>query len=143
MGWTHYWQRPTELPEVEFAHAAQDCSKMIDAIGLPLAGFDGSGEPIISDERIVFNGGPSAACEPFEIARVEFDRRGRGLVGGFCKTEGLPYDLCVQAVLLILKHYLGDLINVTSDGADEDWEEARSRAHDVLGYGDNFKLGEK
>ena len=142
MGWTHSWQRPTELPEEEFARAAKDCRKIMATLDVPLGGFTGEGEPTFSAERIIFNGVGKTGCEPFEIARVEFDRKGRELVLSFCKTEQAPYDICVQIALIVLKHHLGDRIVVSSDGKDKNWEEARKICQEGLGYGMDFELEE-
>jgi hypothetical protein len=122
MGWTHYWKRSTELPPEKFAAAVRDCRKLLPALGIPLAGIDGNGIPHLADDGIAFNGVPS--CERFEIHQTEFDRRGRAVMWGFCKTEKLPYDLCVQAALIVLKHHLGDAIVVNSDGTENDWSAA-------------------
>ena len=140
MGWTHSWRRPVELPAKEFHAAVSDVAEAVEALGLELAGFEGTGKPVFDEEHIVFNGTQGQQCEPFEIARVEFDRRGRREVRGFCKTEHLPYDLAVQAALVVLKQHLGALITVGSDGKDEDWAAARAAVHRVLGYGLEFRL---
>lgn len=140
MGWTHHWSRPTELPAELFAAAVRDWQRIQGATTVPLAGFDGTGEPQVDEEHIVFNGAAPQCCEPFEIARVEFDRRGDPAVMSFCKTESMPYDVCVQAALIVLKHHLGDLITVTSDGNDDDWHSGRQLVCDALGYGDSFRL---
>ena len=140
MGWTHNWRRPTELPEGPFARAVSDCEKALGSMEVPLGGFDGNGRPIFDDDHIVFNGGAGQNCEPFEISRVEFDRRGRAEVRSFCKTEHLPYDLCVRAALIILKHGLGDRIVVGSDGSDDDWSNAKDAVEKALGYGQEFCL---
>lgn len=140
MGWTHSWRRPTELPADRFAAAAADWRRVQDKVCVAIAGFDGTGEPQVDDEHIVFNGEAPHCCEPFEVARIEFDRRGCHTVASFCKTEHQPYDICVQAALIILKHHLGDAINVTSDGEDEDWQTGRRAVQDVLGYGGDFRL---
>ena len=140
MGWTHSWQRPTELPAKRFAAAVEDCRKILPALGVPMAGFDGTGEPILTDEQIVFNGQAGSQCAPFEIAVVEFDRRGRETVWSFCKTEHAPYDICVQTALVVLKHHLVDGITVTSDGRDDDWSKARQACQEKLGYGEGFVL---
>jgi len=140
MGWTHNWQRETELPKDRFARAVRDCQKVLKHIAVPLGGFDGSGEPVFNDDVIVFNGANGGACEPFEFHQTEFDRRGRKVIWSFCKTEHSSYDRCVQAALIVLKHHLGDLIKVGSDGTDEDWSEARKACQTCLGYGDDFRL---
>jgi len=131
------------LPKEQFAEAVADCAKALQTTNIPLGGFDGSGNPVFSEEHIVFNGAKGSGCEPFEIARVEFDRRGRDKVLAFCKTEKTPYDICVQVSLVIFKHHLGDAIGVSSDGTDENWQEAKNICQECLGYGMNFKLEDK
>jgi len=140
MGWTHSWQRPTELPKEEFTRAAEDCQKILATLNVPLGGFTGDGEPIFTVESIVFNGAGGSGCEPFEIARVEFDRKGRDSIFSFCKTEQAPYDICVQIALVILKHHLGDAITIGSDADDSAWETARTICQEVLGYGGDLRL---
>jgi predicted transcriptional regulator len=140
MGWTHYWQRKTELPIEAFARAAEDCAKVMELINVPLGGLDGKGKPIFEKDHIVFNGASRTGCEPFEVARIEFDRRGRRIVLSACKTERAPYDICVQVALIAFKHHLDDTIAVSSDGGNDDWEEARRICQEGLGYGINFEL---
>jgi len=140
MGWTHNWQRPTELPEEEFARAAEDCQKILVTLDVPLGGFTGNGAPVFSANSIIFNGTGGSGCEPFEIARVEFDRKGLELIFSFCKTEQAPYDICVQIALVVLKHHLGDAITIDSDADDNDWRQARRQCQKSLGYGKDFRL---
>lgn len=42
----------------------------------------------------------------------------------FCKTARKPYDIMVQAVLIIAKYYFESNISIGSDGDMEDWREA-------------------
>ena len=42
----------------------------------------------------------------------------------FCKTARKPYDIMVQAVLVIAKYYFESNISIGSDGDMEDWREA-------------------
>jgi len=140
MGLTHHWRRPTELPGEAFRAAAGDVRQLLAGDETELAGFDGTGDPILSGERIVFNGTRPRACEPFEMAVVEFDRRGRPEVSGFCKTGHLPYDLYVRAVLIVLAHHLPEDLEVTSDEAGEQWQPARDLVRERLGYGGDFSL---
>ena len=143
MGWTHNWRRTTELSQADFARAVEDIRKVLEATGVALGGFDGTGNPLLSEDTIVFNGAKGASCEPFEIHQTEFDRRGRNTFLTFCKTEHAPYDICVQVTLIALKHYLGDNITVASDGTDEDWEKARNLCQQQLGYGAGFHLSKE
>src|ERR1035437_3892611 len=118
MGWTHNWQRGTELPKGAFAAAVHDCEKVLPHTGVRLAGFEGKGQPVLQDDVIMFNGAGGSGCGPFEVHQTEFDRRGRKVFWSFCKTEHQPYDLCVQVALIILKRHLGESITVGSDGND-------------------------
>jgi len=61
-------------------------------------------------------------------------------VFSYCKTEQLPYDLCVQVALIVLKHHLGATIKITSDGGETDWQRARDSCIENLGYGQDFRL---
>ena len=142
MGMTHYWKRPTELPVEPFLAAVGDWCKVCEAAGVALGGLDGTGVALADSEHIVFNGAAPNSCEPFELARVEFDRRGRSTVTSFCKASGLPYGFSVRATLIIFQHHLPEYISVTSDSdsGDEEWVDARSLVESVLGYGGSFRL---
>ena len=140
MGLTHYWKRPSELPADAFRAAVDDCRRLFQAAGAQLGGFEGIGDPLLNDERIVFNGLAPRACEPFEVAIVEFDRHGRPEVRSYCKTEFQPYDHFVKAALIVLHHHLGPAFQVSSDAKPEDWEEAQELTKSVLGVGDAFTL---
>lgn len=140
MGLTHYWKRPIKLPANAFRAAAEDCRRLFREAGADLAGFEGSGDPTVNSERIVFNGRAPAACEPFEIAAVEFDRHGRSEVRSYCKTEHLPYDRFVRAALIVLQHHLQPAFRVSSDSKAEEWADARQLTQSVLGIGEGFVL---
>lgn len=143
MGWTHYWNRPTELPERIFSDAVKDIHSLVKACSVEVCGFDGSGEPIFESEHVVFNGATPEHCEPFEVSRIEFDRRGRTTTFSYCKTNQKPYDLLVQAALIVFNHYFESAFLVTSDGKDASWQTASNLVKETLGYGDQFELGEK
>lgn len=121
MGWTHYWSRDVELPVEDFSKGVEDFKTTLSKIDIPLAGPMSDGIPIINPTEIIFNGVKGQNCEPFSIKVSELARRSDKVVFSYCKTEKLPYDLCVKTVLVILKHYLGDNIKVMSDGNTEDW----------------------
>ena len=143
MGWTHYWKRDIELPAEAFEKASKDCKAVLDKIEVMLAGPMSEGMPIFNSDAIMFNGIKGQNCEPFSIRRLEEPRKPRSYVFSYCKTEKLPYDLCVKSVLVILKHYLGDQIQVMSDGDDEDWSDAKQLCMSNLGYGAEFILSSK
>ncbi|MEM9417691.1 MAG: hypothetical protein AAGA25_01380 [Planctomycetota bacterium] len=143
MGWTHYWERLTELPKAEFAEGVQDILRLSKACPVGISGFEGCGEPIFEPEHVVFNGTSPQHYEPFEVSRIEFDRRGRTVILSYCKTDRKPYDLFVQAALIVFKHHLGEAFQVSSDTDDSAWLSARSFVSESLGYGDLFDLDEK
>jgi hypothetical protein len=143
MGLTHHWRRPTELPVEHFARAVNDFRKIVVTSRVALAGFDGTGSPILDDDHVVFNGVRGAHHEPFEIRRLEFDRHGRTEVFSFCKTQSLPYDGAVKAALIIFHHHLGQDFRVGSDEHEPSWNEARRWVVAALGYGSQFVLREE
>ena len=61
MGWTHYWERGPDLPKQQFALAAADCRKVMEATGIALGNEHGVDAPVFSNEVIVFNGTGGAA----------------------------------------------------------------------------------
>src|SRR5438067_2052884 len=126
MGLTHYWRRPMMLPADLFGKAAGDCRELLSDFNPPLASAR------FGRETIAFEAG----VERFELRQIETDRRNRPEVFGFCKTGGGQYDLAVKAALVIAKHHLGDLLTVTSDESEQNWDEARGLVHNRLGYGD-------
>lgn len=59
MGYTHYWERKASYPIGKMQAIVTDFQKVlptIDKAGVMLAGGDGSGEPEIMPEKIIFNG---------------------------------------------------------------------------------------
>lgn len=140
MGWTHYWEREIELPEEVFANAVHDCKILFDKIDPRIGGSGGHGDAEFDPNGIVFNGANGMACEDFTFTRIQVPRRNRERALGYCKTEHMPYDLCVQTVLIILKHHLGDIMKVASDGSEKDWQKAKYLCQEHLGYGSDFEL---
>jgi len=61
----------------------------------------------------------------------------------FCKTAFKPYDLAVNACLIIAEHHLKNAIEVKSDGTIDQWRDAMSLCQHFLGYGEDFKLTPK
>ena len=141
MGVTHYWQRDAEFDADKFAAAVLDIGLAVKHIGVPLAGAGGDGDAILTQEMIVFNG-RDVPCEDFAVRITEEPRRAQPRVFSYCKTEGAPYDFCVKAALIVLRHHLGDAIAVTSDVENDAWQDAREGCQSRLGYGADFVLDE-
>ena len=143
MGLTHSWRRDPELPEYSFQAAVGDLQRLLKATDIPLAGREGTGEPFISLDEITFNGIQGQHCEDFTVRRSDSPRNGRSYVFSFCKTEHMPYDLCVKCTLIILRHHFNDKISIFSDGSQEDWRDAVEHCQNILNYGDDFKLSKE
>ena len=140
MGLTHYWRRPARLSPDKFRAAVVDVRLLLSTAPVGVAGIDGTGAPILHDDQIAFNGRSPLACESFAIAAIESDRHGGGEVTSFCKTQRLPYDLFVKAVLIVLAHHLQPHFVVTSDEGSDGWASARAFVRETLGYGESFTL---
>ncbi len=63
-----------------------------------------------------------------------------GFVFSCCKTAFKPYDLAVTAALVIAKQHFGKLIEVHSDGDEENWNDAREICMALFEYGSTFRL---
>jgi hypothetical protein len=70
MGWTHYWQREIELPAKPFADAVAECRKIFNLLKAPLGDAEGKNEPVLTEDKIVFNGADGYGCEPFIVSRL-------------------------------------------------------------------------
>lgn len=89
--------------------------------------------------------GGSCAYETFSLERYqalsEYERNEGKIKSFSCtKTNYQPYDIAVTVALIIAKHYLGNAIEVSSDGGSKDWEDARILCEQFLGYGKEFTL---
>jgi hypothetical protein len=142
MGWTHYWQREITLPTDKFEVVLHDFQVVLANLDIKLSGADGLGDPVLSEREIIFNGIAGQNCEPFIIKSFEPSRRSPAGTFSYCKTEKMPYDICVQLILIILKQHFGDGIVISSDGSEDDWKQAKDLCQKILQYGIEFKLKE-
>lgn len=104
MGYTHYWS--TEASEIsnEALEQVEETLRIYsDIVQLE---FNNSSPPIVEKDEIIFNGIGNDGHETFYFEEGS----------DFCKTNRKPYDIVVCEVLLILKHYFGNEMNVSSDG---------------------------
>lgn len=146
MGYTHYWYRKEILPQDIFTKAVEDCRKVCEAIGIPLAGWDGSDKAVFTGTKIVFNGcGEFDSHESFVVPRTfaanfkHADKNGR--LFACCKTAHKPYDLAVMCCLIVMNIAFGtDVFTVCSDGADASWKPACAACQRHLGYGGDWTL---
>ena len=88
-------------------------------------------------EHIWFNG-YNPNDENDDLGHETFVMSREGSNGfAFCKTTRKPYDLMVQACLLIYKYYSPKTIDLGSDGDAEDWKVAVDFVNDTLGMSIN------
>lgn len=147
MGYTHYFYTPTEIDPLAFDVFANDVLKLTEAAGVPLAGWDGTGDPEITAKTVGLNGvGEDDSHETFRVSQTwEPSYPGDkpaddGLNFHFCKTARKPYDVVVVASLIALKHRLGEAVQISSDGDDADWDEGRALAQSTLGFGNDYAI---
>jgi hypothetical protein len=140
MGYTHYWKLcenivfhdektisfrsatdddVTEVDKKNFAIAFEICRNIVEAYSDILAGPHGDGDPIISEDEIIFNGiaENDEDHEPFFLYRDLL--RNSGPFGQcFCKTARKPYDEVVVLCLWVCAR-LCHPFEFDSDGGDE------------------------
>ena len=146
MGYTNHCYRVLVFDRKEYRAAVTDLRRILPETGVDLAGSDGTGKPVVSNNDVRFNGRHPQHCETFSMPRV-FDGRARPrrLPGfTFSKTHRLPYDLAVKVALLVFKRRFADEVEIGSD--DEDllagWSGAIELAHRVLGYAKEWRVEE-
>ena len=87
----------------------------------------------------------SCSYETFDFPR-EFDMSGYVQADEYkryfscTKTAYRPYDLAVNAFLVIAKHHLGDKIKVSSDGELNNWLEGIALCRIYLGYEETYEF---
>lgn len=127
MGYTHYWtcdkapKGQASIVERQYQKAIKDCQKIIK--------YYQKRQPKGSDTRlsgysahtdwyggIEFNGCRGNQCES-----LSFRDHWPENEPAFCKTGRRPYDIVVVACLAVMKHRMGPLFYVDSDGDFMDW----------------------
>lgn len=128
MGYTHYWTISSPDREA-FGRLALDTKQILETTSVKICGWDGTGDPEITEGRIAFNGDASTE-DDYETFSIESEEQGFS----FCKTSGVrPYDAVVCAVLLRAADIYGDAIEVKSDGDWPEWQDGRDLYAKVFG----------
>lgn len=144
MGYTHYWTfKPapkSEASKVEekYQLAIRQCNRVIKAYNKQfdkgdyrrLSGFSAhckTGQY----GGIHINGSGDEAHEDFTL-REHYSQNLESDAFNFCKTARKPYDDVVVACLIILKHYLKELIHIQSDGYADEWLDGKHLAETEL-----------
>lgn len=92
-----------------------------------LGGLDGTGEPVITDTTLYFNGKDNDAYESFAV-----DYTGHDWSFNFCKTARHIYDVAVCLALLCLKKAFGEDFSYSSDGDIKGGEEGWKLAKEIM-----------
>ena len=136
MGHTHYiaCNKPAKglalETERKYQKAISECAKVIRYYSETFGGLSGYSAHSSNYLGLKFNGSARVGgCEDF-IMREHYSQNESF---NFCKTNRLPYDTVVVACLIILKHRLGECIEVSSDGRRDDWNDGLILVRKVLG----------
>ena len=148
MGYTHYWTIfQEEIPQDIWRSFASDFIKILPQF-MDKLDHETDQKFDINGNHIIFNGIGEEGHETFSMNtknKMEESHTGNIEYFDFCKTARKEYDIAVCCALIIAKKYFGDIINVSSDGSDEDgWDKAKELCQKVLRYGKSFdiELGE-
>ena len=129
MGYTHYWsfKKPnrgqSKRTELLYQKALIECVLIAKRYQEQATGLDRlSGYSVFTKlgdyGGFKINGKGTNSHEDFTLREHYIQNRDHYT---FCKTAMKPYDTVVVACLALLKHRLGDLITVSSDGNSADW----------------------
>ena len=133
MGYTHYWtfkpipKGQAKQVEANYQLALRQCSRVIKKYNAQfpsgdyrrLSGYSAHCK-VGQYGGLHFNGCKDEAHEDFTMR--EHYTQNLEDTNNFCKTARKPYDDVVVACICIMKHYLGDLFKVVSDGCMLDWD---------------------
>lgn len=135
MGYTHYWTFKKAPKNIEdgkkkFAKAVTLFKRGLRMMkGIELADGYGKGGPIITDEKVCFNG---VAPLDYETCYMTTENKGFD----FCKTGHRPYDPAVCLLLLCMANEFGDDFEYSSDGdiesGEEGWAEAKRVFEEII-----------
>jgi hypothetical protein len=137
MGHTHYWsftsnRGKTSQMEKKYQIAIRKCAKVVRYYSETFGGLSGytAHDKTFQYGGLKVNGSARVGqCEDF----IMREHLSENETFSFCKTRQYPYDTVVTACLIILKHYLGDSIEVKSDGFVSEWADGLILAQKILG----------
>ena len=113
MGYTRYWGRTEKPITQEFVDAVNNIIAEAKEKGITVCGWDGTGEPEVTLERIAFNG--KAPYMDHESCNID----NKPSFFDFCKTAEKPYDWAVKRVLEVGAK-MGIVKDVSDDGEVEE-----------------------
>ena len=129
MGYTNFWYQSDSFTNEEWNKIKTVANELVKDDFI--TGFDGTlnQQPIVDDERIVFNGIEAHSFEPFHLMKNKNDRYIQGYSKGipelgdpelffFCKTNRMPYDEHVWKILNAARNAAPDKIRITNDDVE-------------------------
>lgn len=121
MGYTHHTIGINVTPQL-----ASQARSIIAASDVSICGWDGTGEPEITDSVISLNGDESLGedLETFSLGSP---------VAWSCKTQYRPYDEVVTAILVAAFINSGGEIALKSDGDFADWSDGIALYEKAIG----------
>ena len=135
MGYSNYIRQSKDFTDTEWTAITTDIRKLFENLPavIPDKGIPGDsgevlkiddqdgGPPIVNDKHVLFNGAGyfGADHETFELTKQRMDD---GF--SFCKTARKPYDLAVQACMLIAMYHAPYTIKISSNGGADEWTTA-------------------
>lgn len=113
MGYTRYWHRTEKPITQEFVDAVNNIIAESRKKGITIRNGLGKGEPIVTLDKVVFNG--NGDCD-LDHETCAFTNTEKGF--DFCKTARKPYDYTGREVLKVAEQ-MSIVTNVSSDGENE------------------------
>ena len=108
MGYTRYWTRTDKPITQDFIDAVNSIIAEARKNGISICGWDGTGEPEVTLERIALNG-----PEEYDLGHESFVLTNKA-EWNFCKTACKPYDYAVREILKS-----GEKMNIVEDVVDD------------------------
>ena len=134
MGYTHYWRTSAKAIPDAAVVMLRELLAEAHAAGIVQLEDTTPKPPLVTATVIRFNGVGALGHETFFFDVEDAYRAADGTPFAFCKTNQKPYDAVVMKVLIVLRHFLGEQITVTSDGSfDDEWGDVRAEMEERYG----------
>ncbi len=137
----HIWIRPLCIDSSAFEKIVDGFKVIIASSPILIAGDLLTSEPRIEPNVILFNGVGDESEQPMQFPlfigdwyryNIFYYSPEKPQVSCQIVTNEKPYDLIVMALLLLAKHYIGDLFQIDSDYDADHWQPAIDLCKSVL-----------
>lgn len=127
MGYTHYFTLNGTIKQHEWDGFIEDFKQILPEFENLLDSTTGQ-KLVVAKDILFFNGIGEESHETFSLTMED-----SGFA--FCKTAQKPYDIAVTCALVIAKARFGAKIDVSGDGGEEGFNEAKQLCQKILNYG--------